>query len=247
MVVATATRRRQSVRVERRLAARRAARRRWWALGGGAVVVAAVAIGILALGGGDGGDGVSRLPAVVAARAEMPAGVVADGRALGDPDAPVTVIEYGDYQCPGCGFVALDVQPQLVADFVATGKVRFEYRDYAFIGEESVAAAEAAACAVDQGAFWPFHDTLFINQHGERQGAFAPERLRQAAAAVGLDSDRFNTCLADRTHRDAVAGMVAEARALGISGTPAFVVNGALVEWRGYDELRAAIEAALAG
>ena len=131
-------------------------------------------------------------------------------------------------------------------DYVKTGKVRYEYRDDAFIGEESKQAAEAAACALDQGAFWPYHDTLFANQGAENQGAYSAARLREMARTLGLDQSQFDTCLNDRTHQAEVAAMAAEALKVGVQRTPSFVVNGKLVEWTGYDDLAAAIDAALA-
>jgi protein-disulfide isomerase len=203
-------------------------------------VVAAVIFSVSRTGGESDG-----FPAIAAAAATLP-DVPGDGRAIGSPDAPVTVVEYGDYQCPGCGYFAQNYEHRIFEEYVATGKVRFEYRDYAFIGGESTRAAEAAFCALDQGAFWPYHQTLFANQHGENEGAFSAARLRSAAGQLGLDGERFATCLDDGTYADRVTAMRKEAVALGVLGTPSFVVNGKLIEYRGFDSLKAAIEAELA-
>jgi protein-disulfide isomerase len=167
------------------------------------------------------------------------------GHALGNATAPVTVVEYGDYQCPGCGYFAREIERQLVQDYVATGKIRFEFRDYAFIGEESNAAAMAAACADDQHLFWPYHATLFHSQLGENEGGFGTRRLEAMARGLGLNEDQFTTCVDDGARSTEIGEMRAEARALGVTGTPSFVVNGTLIDYSGYESLRAAIEAAL--
>jgi protein-disulfide isomerase len=139
------------------------------------------------------------------------------------------------------------VTPQLVRDYVAAGKVRFEFRDYAFLGKDSTRAAEAAACALDQGKFWEYHETIFANHQGENVGAYSSGRLKEMAGFAGLDEAQFASCLDERAHEGEIAGMVEEARGLGISGTPSFVIDGELVGWRGYEDLRARIDAALQG
>lgn len=175
----------------------------------------------------------------------IPGNVVADGRRLGSATAPVTIVEYGDYQCPFCGDFARDEEAGMIDEFVATGQASFEYRDLAFLGEESIGAAEAAACADDQGAFWAFHKTVFANQDGENLGALAPDKLAAMAEGLGLDMDAFTTCVENRTHEATVTAMADEARALGINSTPTFIVNNRVLVYSGYDDLRAAILAAL--
>jgi protein-disulfide isomerase len=233
-----------SRRAERRLAAERAARRkRLLRIGGAIAAVAVIAAVVYAVS--RGGEESDTFPAIAAAAVTLP-DVPVEGRAIGNPDAPVMVVEYGDYQCPGCGYFAQTYERQLIEEYVATGKVRFEFRDYAFIGEESTRAAEAAFCALDQDAFWPYHRTLFANQHGENEGAFSASRLRSAAEQLGLDGERFSACLDDGTYADQVTAMRKEGVNLGIPGTPGFVVNGTLIEYRGFESLQAAIEAELA-
>lgn len=177
----------------------------------------------------------------------IPASVAVDGRRLGSATAPVTIVEYGDYQCPFCGDFARDEEAGMIDEFVATGQASFEYRDLAFLGDESIGAAEAAACADDQGAFWAFHKTVFANQDGENLGALAQDQLAAMATALGLDMDAFTACVEDRTHAVAVTAMAEEARALGINSTPTFIVNNRVLVYSGYDDLRAAILAALDG
>jgi protein-disulfide isomerase len=238
-----------SGRAARKLAAERAARRRRLLVVGGAVGLALVlALVLILVNLPDDSD--APLPAVAVAAEPYP-GVPTEGRSLGDPNAPVTVIEFGDYQCPGCGQFAQAVEPRLVEEYVATGLVRFEFRDYSFLddrvdGSESDDAAEAAFCAADQGQFWRFHATLYANQYGENQGAFDRDRLGAMAEGIGLDTARFDACLNDGAHADGVAAMNDEAAALGLGGTPSFVVNGTVIDYSGYDSLKAAIDAELA-
>jgi len=137
------------------------------------------------------------------------------------------------------------VKPQLVSEFVEPGTVRFEYRDYAFRGPEAVQAAEAAACAADQGAYWQYHDTLFLNQGGPN--SFSDARLKQMAETLGLDTGAFNTCLDSGEKQAAVDASTAEAQAQGIDSTPTLFVNGAEVtEWHDFNAVKQAIEAEIA-
>jgi protein-disulfide isomerase len=233
---------RLSRRLERRQAAERAARRRWAIrlLAGVALALALIAALVVADRWNE-----DEAPPIVVPAAAMPNLPIA-GRVIGEPNAPVKVVEYGDYQCPGCGFFARELEHRLIDDYVSTGQVSFEYRDFAFIGDDSVRAAEAAFCALDQGAFWLYHRTLFLNQDGENKGAFRESRLRAIAERLDLDTARFEQCLSDESYQDEVEATRQEARALGISGTPSFVINGTLIEYRGYDSVTAAIENALA-
>jgi protein-disulfide isomerase len=114
--------------------------------------------------------------------------------------------------------------------YADTGLVRYEFNDFAFIGQESLRAAEAASCAEEQDAFWPYHDTLFLNQRGENGGAFADENLRTFAAALGLDEGDFGNCLGSNRYRNEINDGIVEARDLGVQSTPSFRINGELVE-----------------
>ncbi len=145
---------------------------------------------------------------------------------LGDPAAPVLVEVWADYQCPFCGVVTHAIEPALVRDFVETGKIRFVFRDFAFLGDESVEAAAAARCAGEQGGYWLYHDLLFASQQGENQGAFAPKNLAQLAAFADLDTQAFATCMDARKAHGAALAQTEEGRAIGISSTPTFHVVG---------------------
>lgn len=108
--------------------------------------------------------------------------------------------------------------------------VRYEFKDFAFIGQESLRAAEAATCALEQDSFWQYHDTLFLNQSGENAGAFSDDHLRNFAAALGLDEGDFNNCLGSNRYRNEINAGIVEARDLGVQSTPTFRINGELVE-----------------
>lgn len=148
----------------------------------------------------------------------------------------------------------------MIDEYVADGRLKLEYRDYAFLGQrprpdgstrppaadESIQAAVAAGCAADQGEFWRYHDSLYLNQNGENQGAFAGDRLRTIAREIGLDQDAFDRCLEDPARAEMVAASRREGQALGVQSTPSFFVAGQRVEWTDqYRDVKAAIDAAL--
>ena len=137
------------------------------------------------------------------------------------------------------------MEPQLVSEFVEPGTVRFEFHDYAFRGPEAVRAAEAAACAADQGAYWRYHDTLFLNQSGPN--SFTDARLKQMAETLGLDTAAFNQCLDSGEKRAGVEASIAEAQAQGIDSTPTILINGTEVaDWHDFNAVKQAIEGELA-
>lgn len=148
---------------------------------------------------------------------------------LGKPNAPVLIVEWGDYQCPFCGRLFEQVEPQVRQQYVETGKVRWAYRDFAFLGQESVDAAMAARCANEQEVFWAYHDMLFESQEGENQGTFSREKLKGFARELGLDTAAFNTCLDSEKYEDAVTVDTNAGRDAGVSGTPTTFVNGRVV------------------
>lgn len=175
----------------------------------------------------------------------IPANIPLAGMTMGAADAPVQIVEWGDFQCPACGILARSIEPQLVSEYIAPGTASFEFRNFAFLGPESQRAAAASVCADQQDAFWPFHDTLYANQHGENQGAFSDARLRAMAEKIGLDVPVFSTCLDDGATADAVAASTAGGRDQGVNATPWLTVNGTRVEnWQDWAALSAAIDAA---
>lgn len=156
-------------------------------------------------------------------------GLPAAGRLLGEASAPVTIVEYSDFRCPYCRVAAGAILGPLKKEYIRTGRVRFLYQPVAFLGPESIRAAEAAMCAEDQGRFWPYHDRLFAAQVGETRSAFDDSVLKHLAADLGLDRTRFNACLDRGRHRRDVEAVNREARALGVNGTPTFFIDGVKV------------------
>jgi protein-disulfide isomerase len=230
--------RRESGRARRKTEQEQAARRNklFW-LGGAVAVAVLAALVLIVLNRPQGGG------APIVAAAPLPASIPLAGNTMGAKDAPVSIVEWGDYQCPSCGAFAREIAPRVVTDYVEPGKVQFTFRDFAFLGPESLRAAEAVACAADQNAFWPFHDTLYANQHGENQNAFSDARLKEMARTQQLDSDKFNRCLDSGEKQSAIEQSAAEARSQGINSTPSIFVNGAKVgNWSDWDALKALID-----
>jgi protein-disulfide isomerase len=174
--------------------------------------------------------------------AAVPVGL-AEGRALGDPDAPVRIEIWSDFQCPACGLLARTLEPRLVDEYVVPGTVRLVYRDLAFLGPESVRAAVGGRYAAEQGRFWEYHNLVFANQEGENEGVFRVDRLTAIAVAAGLDGPAFERALTHPDLREAVTGDTQQGWAAGISSTPTLVLNGrGYVGLPDYEALAALIE-----
>jgi protein-disulfide isomerase len=194
---------------------------------------------------------VLELPAFteVAATQAPPTSMQQASNTLGDPGAPVKIVEYADFQCPYCVRYWQDTEPQIIAQYVKTGKVLYEYHSVgAFLGDESAAAAEAAYCAGDQGKFWEYRDALFSHWTGENVGDFTNDKLQQYAATIGLDQTGFDNCLSGGKYADRLNQDVIDAQSAGIRATPSFVINGKLIEGaQPFPVFQEAIEAALQG
>ena len=190
---------------------------------------------------------------------------------LGKADAPVVVVEFSDFQCPFCAAVfginnevakaikAKDPswEPSLAKlkkDYIDRGLIKFVYKDFAFLGDESKAAANAALCARDQGKFWEYHDQLFQNQKGENGGAFTNTNLKKLAQGLGLAPSQFDSCVDDRKHLSQVEESTNQLRLFAVGnnlpkiGTPAFVINDQIVPGGAvsYSVLKALIDGELA-
>jgi len=148
---------------------------------------------------------------------------------LGNKDAKVTIVEFSDFQCPFCEKYFTDSEAQIIKEYVDTGKVKFAFRNYAFLGNESTWAGEAAACANDQGKFWDYHNYLYTHQGGENQGAFSKENLKKFAVEVGLNSSQFDSCLDTDKYAKLVADDLAAGQKVDVSGTPTTFVNGKII------------------
>jgi len=152
---------------------------------------------------------------------------------LGDPNAPVTVIEYGDFQCPFCGKFYSQTESLIKENYVATGQVRFVYRHFAFLGPESTEAAKASECAKDQGKFWEYHDALFeeeIRDGREHNGNLNTTLFKSLASQLGLDVDSFSACLQSGKYAAKVKSDYLSAQTAGVRATPTTFVNGQKVE-----------------
>ncbi len=149
---------------------------------------------------------------------------------LGNAAAPVAIVEFADFQCPFCARFYQTTAKEIIDTYVKTGKAKLIYRDFAFLGEESGWAAEAARCAQDQGRYWDYHNYLFEHQNGENQGGFAKNHLKSFALAIGLNAGEFNKCLDSGKYTQAVADDTAMGKKFGVTGTPTTFVNGKLVQ-----------------
>lgn len=166
---------------------------------------------------------------VVVSDAGVPPNAEPNGRAWGPKDAPIQVIEYADYECEACGFFATSYEADFVAAFADTGKVRFEIRNAPFHGEGARNAAEAAYCAAEQNAFWPMHDSLFLNQpkvEGTGMQAFSDARLNAIASQLRLDTGAFAQCLESAKYTEQVENDYNATVQNNITRTPTFIING---------------------
>jgi protein-disulfide isomerase len=147
--------------------------------------------------------------------------VEAGNPAIGPEDAPVKIIEFSDYQCPYCKRWYDTVKARLLADY--EGRIRFVYRDLPLssIHPEAQSAAEAANCAGEQNAYWPYHDALFSAKYG-----LSPDAYIQYASELGLDVNSFSTCVAERRYQEEVNNDASVGTSMGLNGTPTFFVNG---------------------
>ena len=205
----------------------------------------------------------SASPTIGATQGQVPKEIpIGNSPFLGKSDAPVTVIEFSDFQCPFCAAVngvknevytkmVADypswepIIPNLKKDYIDRGLVKLVYRDFSFLGEESDLAANAALCAADQSKYWQYHDKIFESQKGENQGALSQENLKGLAVQLSLDSDKFNKCVSEKTYLQEVKDSTSNARTYGVAGTPAFFVNGKAIPGGAvpYSVVKQAIEA----
>jgi protein-disulfide isomerase len=231
------------------------------------ILVAAVMVGgaivfaTLYKGGGAappvGGVGNNNVVAATSTAANPAAAMTLGPRdaILGNASAAVTLIEYGDYQCPYCVQFFSETQPQIVQNYVNTGKVRVVFRDFAFLGAESTAAANAAQCAEDQGKLWAYHDALYSakladdnNGGSEDDGFYTNVEFLKLAQQVGLNIPTFTSCINNNTDANMVAQEKGAAANAGINSTPSFIVNGTTISGaQPYSVFQAALDAALKG
>ncbi len=162
---------------------------------------------------------------------------------LGPDNAPITIIEFSDYECPYCQKWHLEVFKRLLAEY--PDQVRFVFRDFPItsIHSNAVAAAEAANCAGEQGAYWQFNDALFSMKYG-----LGPNAYQTYAQELGLELAAFDECVQSRRHQQEVMDDFKYASELGVSSTPTFFINGlALIGAQPYEIFKQIIDKELAG
>lgn len=199
--------------------------------------VVALAVAALVVIGSGSDDPVATSPGPGGGDALF-AGIQQEGAVLGDPEAPVTIVEYADLQCPACKMFSDTVLPELVDDYVRTGRAKLVFRNFPFLGPDSSRAAAVAGAAAEQDRLWPFVHAFYSNQGPENTGYVTEGFLREIGAAAGIDVDR---ALADR-RSDAVRRRLGEdatwAGRHGVDSTPTIYIgttpeNVKQVEWTG--------------
>lgn len=167
-----------------------------------------------------------------------------EGHVMGSDSAPVEVVEYGDFECPACAQFAVLTVPDAKTRLVATGRVRWVFRDFPLDSHRNAMPAHlAAACAGEQGQFWTMHDQLYF-RHREWVGERRPERrFEDFAEAMGLDMDRYEECMDSQRYAGRILASKQEGLTLGVNSTPTLVINNRLIPGSiGYDSLRALVD-----
>ncbi len=142
----------------------------------------------------------------------------------GSPDAGITIVEFGDYQCPKCKSWFTNTKPSISENYIQTGKANLVFVDIAFIGKDSNSAAQASYCAEDQGMYWQYHDMLYTSQARYNGGWASVENLNGFASDLGLDTELFGECLDSGKYQERVNTNTADAQAYGVSATPSFLI-----------------------
>ncbi len=208
----------------------------------GAILLAALIIsGTLIFTRGQSGPGTAQIgkPADVK--------INSDDHILGDKDAKVMIVTYADFRCPFCEKFYTQVEKQIVADYVNTGKARFIFRNFAFLGQQSTWTSEAAECAAEQDKYWEYYNWLFSNQAPESDlNYYSKANLIKYAGKVGLNATQFTSCLNSDKYSKRVADDSASGKAIGVTGTPTTFINGQkIVGAQPYETFKQAIDALL--
>ncbi len=145
---------------------------------------------------------------------------------LGNPSAPITIVEFGDYQCERCYQWYHETKPTIVRDYIDTGKANLVFVDLAFLGKDSIPASMASYCAEDQGMYWEYHDILYNMQESVDGGWANSERLKAFAFSLDLDMELFESCLDSGKYSKRVQYNIQQARENGVKGTPGFFIVG---------------------
>ena len=143
---------------------------------------------------------------------------------LGNPNAKITIVEFGDYQCTFCYKFHDETMKKINQEYIKTANVNFIYKDFPLNGEQSILASEASYCAQKQDKFWEYHDTLYNNWGGENTGWITQNVLQGFAKDIGLNLDEFSQCLENSEYRQKVLDNEQFAREIGINATPSFLI-----------------------
>ncbi len=178
-----------------------------------------------------------------------------DGLHLGDPNAPVKIDVWEDFQCSACLDYTKTIEPDIVTNQIETGKVYYTYHFFLIIDQgdpngESHKAAEAAMCANEQGHFWDYHDILVANWLGENAGSYTDTRLQTMAQDVNLDMTAFNTCYQSHKYENQITQDMAAGQAKNVTGTPSVFVNGTILtpgQIPSYNDISQAVDKAISG
>ena len=223
--------RRATARAERDRAAEAASarrRQRLWVLGGALALVAVIVVVIAIASGGDDKPTLragEQVPGQIEATALF-RGIPQDGITLGDPRAPITLVEFADLQCPFCRDYTRQVMPGLVTDYVRTGKLKMVFRNVSFIGTDSSRAAQMAAAAGLQNKLWPYVDIFYANQEAENSGYVTDDFLRRVGGGVvGLDVDKAMDDRGLPTVQRQLDEAQTEWQTNGFTGTPSFLIG----------------------
>jgi protein-disulfide isomerase len=174
--------------------------------------------------------------------------VPVDGVHLGDPNAPVKVDVYEDFRCSACLYYTQNYEPEVITNYVDTGKVYYTYHTFLVIDsndgtDASYRAANAALCASEQGRFWDYHDILYANQVSESASLYTDARLVTMAQDINLDMTAFNQCYQAKKYASEIQNDIAKGVSLNLSGTPSILVDGKMASM---NQVTTAIDAALA-
>jgi protein-disulfide isomerase len=199
-------------------------------IGGFAAAAVIVALIVISQSGGDddgnGGGSPSNLRGAAQVNGELQ-GIPQSGQTLGDANAPVTVVEFGDPQCPVCAAFAEQVAPELISSEVRSGSAKFSYQPFLIIGPDSKPAMKAALAAGEQGKFWNYIQLFYRNQGGENSGYVTDEFLTSVARGAGVsDLDAWNESRNSADWDSVLADGTSQAESLGFNGTPSILVQG---------------------
>lgn len=176
------------------------------------------------------------------------------GVSMGDPNAPVKIDVFEDFQCSACVYYTQQTESQVIKEYVNTGKVYYVFHNFPFLDnnsptKESDQAANAAMCAAEQNFFWEYYDVVYLNWLGENDSSLNDKRLTAFAETAGLEMKAFKTCFEKNAYQSQINDDISLGQKMGVQGTPSVFVNGLLLtpgKVPNFDAVKAAVEAELA-